>query len=236
MPLTKEQQLGEIEDLIRTTPSIGELRKSSEEGVQWLGRLEAVIQQWDQFQIPMLAMTQSGLYGNDSAANNAFAAVRKLLFRAQHDLRMSTLGPINIAVGQGQVFDYFDELRKIIEQAKQEIFFIDPYLDAEFVTRYLPYIAQDVSIRLLTTANALPKLLPAVEAFTKQYKHTIAIRTSEGMHDRYVFIERTACYQSGASFKDGARKAPTIITQITDAFSSMLQTYEDKWSAAQTVR
>ena len=34
---------------------------------------------------------------------------------------------------QGAVFDYFDGIRKIIEIAKQDIFFIDQYLDAEFV-------------------------------------------------------------------------------------------------------
>jgi hypothetical protein len=38
------------------------------------------------------------------------------------------------------VFDYFDEIRKIIELAKQDLFFIDPYLDSEFVSRYLSHV------------------------------------------------------------------------------------------------
>lgn len=35
--------------------------------------------------------------------------------------------------------------------------------------------------------------------------------------DRYVFVDGKACYQSGASFKDGAKLTPTTLTQITDA-------------------
>lgn len=39
-----------------------------------------------------------------------------------------------------------------------------------------------------------------------------------------------------ASFKDGAKPAPTTLTQITDAFAVMLQTYEDLWSKAKIER
>jgi hypothetical protein len=42
--------------------------------------------------------------------------------------------------GQGLVFDYFDGIRKQIELAKTELFFVDPYLDSDFVSRYLPQV------------------------------------------------------------------------------------------------
>jgi hypothetical protein len=51
--------------------------------------------------------------------------------------------------------------------------------------------------------------------------------------NRYVFVDRLSCYQSGASFKDGAKSAPTTLTQITDAFAPVLKTNEDIWSRAQ---
>ncbi len=44
--------------------------------------------------------------------------------------------------------------------------------------------------------------------------------------------EGAACYQSGASFKDGAKNARVTITQITDALVPMLNTYENIWSKA----
>lgn len=50
------------------------------------------------------------------------------------------------------------------------------------------------------------------------------------------FVDRTACYQSGASFKDGAKRAPTTLTQITDAFEAVWNTYEKAWAAAKIER
>jgi hypothetical protein len=58
-----------------------------------------------------------------------------VLEEARSNLRYHTLGPVNSAIGQGEVFDYFDEIRKIIELAKTDLLSVDPYLDTEFVSR-----------------------------------------------------------------------------------------------------
>ncbi len=62
------------------------------------------------------------------------------------------------------------------------------------------------------------------------------MRVSDSLHDRYLFIDKVACYLSGASFKDGAKYAPAILTQITDAFQSMFDTYEKLWASAKVER
>jgi hypothetical protein len=148
---------------------------------------------------------------------------------------MQTLGPLNVALQHGMTFDYFDEIRKIVELAKQELFFIDPYLDAECVSRYLPHAAPGVGARLLAREK-LSTLLPAVDAFAQQHKAKVQVRSAPNFLDRYLIIDRTACYQSGASFKDGARTSPTLVTQITDAFAAVLSTYEDLWNRAKIER
>ena len=126
-------------------------------------------------------------------------------------------------------FDYFDEIRKILETAQRDVLFVDPYLDAEFVPRYLGHIAAGVNIRLLARER-IGTLIPAVELYAKQSNAKIEVRSAAGFHDRYLFVDNSACYQSGASFKDGAKKAPTTVTQITDAFLAVLKTYEDLWA------
>jgi len=168
-------------------------------------------------------------------AREGFRKVMTLVHQARHDLRMQTLGPVNVAVPHRMVFDYFDEIRKIIEVAKQDLLFVDPYLDAEFVSRYLGHITADVTTRLLARER-LQTLLPAVDAFVQQWKAKVEVRSAPNFHDRYIFVDRTACYQSGASFKDGAKSAPTTLTQITDAFVPVLQTYEDLWNRAKVER
>ena len=125
-----------------------------------------------------------------------------------------------MAIGHGLVFDYFDEIRKQIATANQDLLFVDPYLDADFVSRYLPHAAGGVSVRLLAREK-LSTLLPAVRQFSHQTGGTIEVRSASNFHDRYLIVDRALCFQSGASFKDGGRTSPTTITQITDAFASV---------------
>jgi hypothetical protein len=166
---------------------------------------------------------------------NGYRRMLTLLHEARHALRMETVGPLSLAVAHGEVFDYFDELRRIVEMAKQDLLFVDPYLDAEFVSRYLSHVSKGVTIRLLAREK-LATLLPSVDLFAKQLAYTVQVRSAPHFHDRYVFVDRNACYQSGASFKDGAKSAPTTLSQITDAFAAMSQTYEDLWSRAKVER
>ena len=140
---------------------------------------------------------------------------------------------MNVAIGSVEPFEYFDELRKIIETARQDVFFVDPFLDSDFVSRYLRHVVAGVTIRLLTRKH-LGTLIPAVELFASQTGLRIEVRSINGLHDRHLFIDRKECHQSRASFKDGAMKAPTTLTQIVDAFAAVFKTYEDMWNAAKT--
>ncbi|MGD0625689.1 MAG: hypothetical protein ABSB32_13335 [Thermodesulfobacteriota bacterium] len=234
--LTKEQLLAEVEDIIRSMPPRGTIRHETPENFAWLGRVSAAIEQWNPTKTVPLTLALKQFHDVLARpSEEGFRTIMVLLHQAQSDLRLQTLGPLNIAVGSGMVFDYFDQLRKIIELAKQDILFVDPYLDAEFVSRYLGYVASGVSVRLLSEKK-LSSLLPAVEAFARQSALTISVRSIPGIHDRYLFIDKSACYQSGASFKDGAKSAATLITQIVDAFPAMFQTYEELWKKAKVER
>ena len=234
--MNQEELLGEVEDILRTMPPRETLRHPTDENFAWLGRVSAFIEAWDLSKgIPLgMAMHQfQGQMARD--AQEGMRTILTLLHQARHDLRMKTIGPVNAAMGHGRVFDYFDEVRKIIEPAKQDLLFVDPYLDAEFVSRYLPHVTTGVAIRLLAREK-MPTLLPAVDLYVRQSGGTVNVRSAPGFHDRYVIVDRAACYQSGASFKDGAKAAPTTLTQITDAFPVVRKTYEDLWATAKIER
>ncbi|WP_176047400.1 hypothetical protein [Burkholderia sp. BCC1644] len=230
--LAPEQLLAEIEDIIRTMPPRATIRHELPENFAWLGRASAAMRLWD----PVRATRFDGFVETMHAhlaidANRGIRGVQTMLHQAGHELRMQTLGPVTIAMGQGAVFDYFDEVRKVVEAAKNELLFVDPYLDAEFVSRYLPHVAPGVTVRLLGRER-MTTLLPAVELLRQQNSVTIEVRSATGFHDRYVFVDRLSCYQSGSSFKDGAKKAPTTLTQIVDAFDAMQATYQELWDKA----
>ena len=155
-----------------------------------------------------------------------------MLRRARADLSIRTANPVNVVIDKGQEFDYFDKIRKIIERARKDVLFVDQYLDAEFVSRYLPMILPDAAVRLLTSAKSAQKLALAVATFCAQAPLKVSAKTSPEPHDRWIFIDGVECYQSGASFKDGARLSPSSITQISDAQGLISRVYEDIWSRA----
>lgn len=62
------------------------------------------------------------------------------------------------------------------------------------------------------------------------------MRSTDLIHERYVFVDGKECHYSGASFKDGARLTGALLSQIADAFPAMQQTYEGLWTGAKVER
>jgi hypothetical protein len=52
----------------------------------------------------------------------------------------------------------------LIESAQQDMLFVDGYMGADFVSRYLPHVPQGVTVRLLTK-NMVPQLASALGAY-----------------------------------------------------------------------
>jgi hypothetical protein len=232
-----EVVLAELDAVLRDRPTPNAIFNHSADAIAWIGRAAAVLGHWDTARGGVLLMAaELDLHtANMAQVNRGHSRLIALLSEARHSIRMATAGPLNVAVGQGMTFDYFNELRKITERAAADLLFVDPYLDADFVERYLVHVAPGVGIRLLTRFK-LQTLLPAVDAFAKQSGISVAVRTADNLHDRFVFVDAKECFQSGASFKDGAVKADTTVTQITDAFDPMHQAYEALWAKAKVER
>lgn len=226
------QLLAEVDDLLRTMPSRTTIRNSSPENEAWLGRAIALVRLWNPQQAIFFATDVQNINGFLSQdPQHALTKVMTTLHQVRYDLLLSTTGPLTVAIDRGATFDYFDELRKVIELGKIDIFFVDPYLDAEFVSRYLTHVEQSANIRLLTN-KCLATLLPAVQLIKQQHGLNIEVRSASNLHDRYLFVDKSSCYHSGASFKDGAKKAPTTLTQIVDAFNEVYGLYQNAWDNA----
>ena len=239
--MNDEQLLAEVEDLLRTSPPQSAfMEQENDEVLNWLGRAAAVLREWDSIQSALggleshlRALQARPIIGDPHGP--AYRGLRTLLFQAQHNLRMKTVGPLSIAIDAKQPFVYFDEIRKIVEQAREDLLFVDPYLDSAFVSRYLPQVNKEVLVRLLASKK-ISALVSAVEVFVEEHKLQVQVRFASDFHDRFVFVDKTSCYLSGASFKDGAKKALTTLSQITDGLEAMLQRYEDMWDGAKIER
>lgn len=225
------QLLAEIEDVLRTAPN-GDFRVGQPDAVAWIGRATTLVRRWDSARAIVFDANVMKVYAPGSAfPASAMAQLLSILHEARHDLRLTAVGPLSVALNRGAVFDYFDEVRKAMMAARTEVLFVDPYIDAEFASRYLPQVPTGVRVRLLTR-KGVDALLPAVDLARQQYQLSVQVRSSSSLHDRFLFIDGAHGYQSGASFKDGAKLSPTLLSEITDALPAILGTYEVMWNTA----
>lgn len=237
--LTGAQVLAEIEYAIQSMPTSEQLLQGSEEASRWLGHATAAMSNWGDisgvsgWQIAVMGLEHS------SPSTRAPSKMLRLLHQAQNDLRMKTVGPVNVAIGKGLVFSYMDTLSKIIRLAKSDILFVDRYIDGSFASDYLPHVSSGVPVRILTrrdkqTERHLSTLIPLCEKFHEQYSHAIEIRSSTHHHDRLIIVDHTSGYASSASFKDGPRTAGATITQHEPSiFETVRSEAEQNWAKAE---
>jgi len=98
----------------------------------------------------------------------------------------------------GQVYDAFDQMKKFVRMAKTELIVIDPY----FADSVLPLVAQKRNgVSVLVVKNSRNKLLHAadVTAFNAQYGNSLAVKTSDRFHDRFLILDRSVLIHVGAS-------------------------------------
>lgn len=227
-----QRLLAELEALVSSLPPRSTIRHETPENHEWFGRLSAMINAWDYGQGVKLALYMSEFRNiNAQISAKAFRHIMDLLYQAKADLMLKTNTSPTQLVRQGEVFHYFDAVRRVIEQATSDLLFVDPYLDADFVSRYLPQAPDGVSVRLLTQHKP-QAVVAAVQAYAAQHGRSASVRVRTDMHDRFVIVDRRDVHWSGASFKDGARKSDTVFSQVRDGAAPLRDLYEQAWSTA----
>ena len=97
----------------------------------------------------------------------------------------------------GQIFDAYHFISKLIKKAKKEIILIDNYIDEN--TLYL-FTKTNVKVKILTKTIPIKEL----EKYNEQYNN-IKIKKFDLSHDRFLIIDNEI-YLIGASLKDLGKK------------------------------
>lgn len=232
-----EQLLGVIQTLIKTAPPRQAIRFEVAENSQWLGQVAAVVEKWKPLKAPVIQSLLTRLRGPSAAREivDIYQGIMTLLHEAHQDLQMDVGGVTNVVFEVGAVFDYFEVVRGKLEEAREDVFIIDPYLDADFLGKYLPFVKSCVGVRLLTSNKGrqqLAGLLASAEPFCEQHGCLLEIRSTSRIHDRFLVIDNRSVFQSGSSFKDGARKAATNFIEVIDIAAAVRHVYEELWKSA----
>ncbi len=105
----------------------------------------------------------------------------------------------------GQVYDAFEQMKKFVRMAKNELIIIDPYFD----DCVLPLVAQKrQGVSVLVVKNSRNRLLHAVDVarFNAQYGNSLVVKVSDKFHDRFLVIDRLTLIHVGASLNHLGKK------------------------------
>jgi phage regulator Rha-like protein len=103
----------------------------------------------------------------------------------------------------GQVFDAYQFLSKIIRSAKKTVVLIDNYVD-ETVLVHLSKKQKNVGVTILTKSISKQLELDVKKA-NEQYP-SIKVKEFKHSHDRFLIIDELEVYHLGASLKDLGKK------------------------------
>ncbi len=99
----------------------------------------------------------------------------------------------------GQIFDAYELMSKIIRSAKREIILIDNYIDESVITHLSK---RAVNVEAIIYAKKITKQLELdIDKHNSQYA-PILIRELSESHDRFLIIDKNELYHIGASLKD----------------------------------
>ena len=103
----------------------------------------------------------------------------------------------------GQIYDAYEWIERLIKSAKKSILLIDNYVD-ESVLTMMSEKENGVKVDIYT--KEIPQALKLAEdKFNTQYKG-LSIHLTNIMHDRFLILDDQTIYLIGASLKDAGKK------------------------------
>jgi len=134
-----------------------------------------------------------------------------------------------VFIAKGEVYTAYRTIKKIMDQSKTELLVIDAYADEDLLDIFAS-LDPTVKIRLLTE---YPKGNFKI-AYRKlqQQRGGIDARYSSQFHDRFIVIDKLACYQLGGSINHAGAKATTIGTKSDTMPDRVIAEAERAWSSA----
>jgi hypothetical protein len=110
----------------------------------------------------------------------------------------------------GTVKEEYEELKKTLATATKKVVLIDPFIDRQ-LTDLLSDVKKGIQVIIVAgLAKDAVKDGAEIHRFCKDKQWNYKFRQSPSVHDRFLIIDDSRLYFSGASFKDLYRKASMI--------------------------
>ena len=181
--------------------------------------------------VAMLSSTLKTITASITSINimRAFVAMRKyintnlieqkyinnLVFEHDKDIKLlkeifnklSTKEKVNHIFFDGEIYDAYSVLIKILSKAKKEIIIIDNYAGKELFD-----ITRNIKINIKIYTKNIDSI--AKKKYEEEYNNLTIINT-DIFHDRFIILDNNTLYNLGSSLKDIGKKC-TSINKIDD--------------------
>lgn len=158
------------------------------------------------------------------AINNRFERLEQRMAKAEEQIESfvhSALPPREGIFVDGQIYDAFELIERLIKSAKKSIILIDNYVD-ESVLTMLSEKEKNVKVNIYT--KEITKTLQLAEKnFNVQYGG-LAMQTTQIFHDRFLIIDDKTIYLIGASLKDAGKR----LFAFTQMDATQIETIKSK--------
>lgn len=132
------------------------------------------------------------------------AKIAKLL---DHIEKTSCKDPNEKIFFEGQIYDAYSFLIKMIKQVKREIVLVDGYVNINTLD-ILKHKPKNIAVTILTLpSSTLSKT--EIKKFNDEYP-TLNVHKTTSFHDRFMIFDRKKLYHIGASLKDAGEKTFAI--------------------------
>lgn len=132
-------------------------------------------------------------------------------------------------VGDKAEFEFYQRLHPHFENATDEAFIVDSYVNEEVFELYLGETSPDVEKRILMK-QPQGNFDAVAEKFVKDSNHRVEVRKHPECHDRLLFVD-DQCFVVGISIKDAGRK-PTYLVEF-DSVETFREPWEELWEDAE---
>ena len=140
------------------------------------------------------------------AINDRFERLEQRVANTEKQIEyfvQAALPPREGIFADGQIYDAYEFVERLIKSAKKSIILIDNYVD-ESVLTMLSVKEKQVAVDVYT--KDLPEaLLLARDKFNSQYGN-LSVHQVKNVHDRFMIIDNQTIYLIGASLKDAGKR------------------------------
>jgi len=177
LPVSDEQLLALLADLIRTAPRFEYDEPAAPEDERWLGRAAAVLEASGAVAALVDFKVQRGnLGGLYFDRTKLMAALQEAYARLELRVPLALQGAF---IPPGEAFQGFAAVVRIVKSATRDLLLIDPYVDVTLFTEIARVVPEGVELRCLTSKQFRSELSAASDKWISTGEHVarpVAVR------------------------------------------------------------